>query len=252
MKACSRSMSSRAKSRRGFTLIELIVVLMILVGLAGMIVPAVADMVARTHTATAARNISEVANAVARYEVQYLSYPTRLDSLSDNATLAAAGTWDQAPEGVTATVTLTADTADALANAGVNSLAVHTDGQDSATFTQSATFVTPADTNVVYGLTVAQQQSFGLEATGVAGKYVVFGVGGQNTAIGKTMTTAPVHFPESAAENLNTSYGRFLAVFQITDGTDALERAKLVAVYAPEGASQGDELAEYFEIVSDR
>ena len=65
MKKFSQPMN---RARRGFTLIELIVVLMILVGLAGMVIPAVTDMVQRTHTSTSAGNLHEVANAVARYE----------------------------------------------------------------------------------------------------------------------------------------------------------------------------------------
>ncbi|MEZ6106265.1 MAG: prepilin-type N-terminal cleavage/methylation domain-containing protein [Pirellulaceae bacterium] len=44
-------------ARRGLTLIELVVVLLILVGLAGVVIPAVTNMVGRTHTSSGAANI---------------------------------------------------------------------------------------------------------------------------------------------------------------------------------------------------
>ncbi len=63
-------------SRQAFTLVELIVVLMILVGLAAILIPAITDMVSRTSRSAASSNISEVAGAIQRYEAQYLEYPT--------------------------------------------------------------------------------------------------------------------------------------------------------------------------------
>ena len=240
---------SRAKARRGFTLIELIVVLMILVGLAGMVIPAVTDMVVRTHAATGSGNLAEVANAVQRYEVQYLDYPNNLDS-ARNAALDAGADWDQAPAALGTEVTLDANTLLALQNAGITSVITHADASDSATFNQGAVTALTA-TSVLLGLSPAQQVAMGLETTGVAGKYVVLGVGSQSELIGKTMTEAPVHFPESGAEDPNTSYQRFFAVFQITDGTDALERARFATVVGPEGSGIGAHMGEYFEAVNE-
>ena len=71
---------SKTRNHDGFTLVELIVVLMILAGLAAILIPAVTDMVARTNASTAVSNISEVTNSVQRYETQYLSYPNNLAS----------------------------------------------------------------------------------------------------------------------------------------------------------------------------
>ena len=53
-------------SRQAFTLVELIVVLMILVGLAAILIPAITDMVGRTSRSTASSNIAEVSGAIQR------------------------------------------------------------------------------------------------------------------------------------------------------------------------------------------
>ncbi|MCA9107250.1 MAG: prepilin-type N-terminal cleavage/methylation domain-containing protein [Planctomycetales bacterium] len=231
-------------ARRGLTLIELVVVLLILVGLAGVVIPAVTNMVGRTHTSSGAANISQIANALQRFEVQYMSYPDNFDSL---VTDLGAGTALNTLDGDLAldTVALSADTFAALEEAGITTVGLHA--------INDGTFEVPtptllADTNTLLGLTPAQQVELGLETVGVAGKYICLGVGSSCTANGKTMMDAPVHFPESGEANPATTYGRFLAVFQITDGTDALERAKLAAVISPHGAGLGDHIAEYFEI----
>ena len=253
MKAFSRSMS-RAKARRGFTLIELIVVLMILVGLAGMVIPAVTDMVSRTHTSTSSGNIAEVANAIARYETQYLQYPNNFDSLVTNlATGAALGTLDEEIRagGDHALTTVALNTVNAageeiiesLEHAGIISLGVHTTGNGSF---DRALPTTLLETHSVLGLSVTEQVANGLETVGVANKYVVFGVGNINTAIGKTMTEAPVEFPEGGQVNPAANYRRFLAVFDVSG-----ERAKLVKILGPHGTGLDAHMSEYFEVVAD-
>ena len=44
------------------------------------------------------------------------------------------------------------------------------------------------------------------------------GVGALCDMNGKTMIDAPVHFPRNATTNPETTYARFIAIFQITDG----------------------------------
>ncbi len=247
--------STYATARRGLTLIELIVVLMILVGLAGILIPAMTSMVGRTHTATASANIASVANAIQRFETQYMSYPDNFDSL-----MTALTTGDELPSLSTelfagnltdplVEVVLPTDTAAALNEAGITSLGLHlaTDG----TFDLPNSFDSIADGDVVLGLSATQQVSLGLETIGVANKYVCFGVGTSCTMNGKTMMEAPVHFPENGTANPADVYGRFIAVFQILDGAAppaALERAKLVAVISPHGDGLGGHIGEYFEI----
>lgn len=235
------------RSRTGFTLVELIVVLMILIGLAAILIPAVTDMVARTNASTSASNISEVSNSIQRYETQYLSYPNNLDSLMTDLTGTDLDTLSAGLTAATADVTLTAATRVPLTVAGISSVGIHTAGDN--TF-QLATATALTDTTVLKGLTAAAQQTLGLETTGVLGKYIVLGIGSLSDLNGKTNIDAPVYFPENGTLNPDAVYGRFIAVFQITDGTNPLNRAKLVLVITPTGNGLNDGLADYFEIAS--
>jgi prepilin-type N-terminal cleavage/methylation domain-containing protein len=54
------------RPRTGFTLIELVVVLMIVAALAGLVLPVIAGMVARTHNAKCSSVIRELNSAMAR------------------------------------------------------------------------------------------------------------------------------------------------------------------------------------------
>ena len=240
--------NEKTNSRRvGFTLVELIVVLMILVGLAAILIPAVTDMVARTNASTSVSNISEVANSIQRYETQFLSYPDNLDSLMTDLTGTDLDTLSAGLTAVTADVTLAAGTRVPLTAAGITNVGVHTVGDN--TF-QLPTTTALTDTTVLKGLTAAAQQTLGLETTGVADKYVLFGVGALSDLNGNTNIDAPVYFPENGTLNPDTVYGRFIAVFQITDGTNPLSRAKLTAVITPTGEGLNAGLEDYFDIAT--
>ncbi len=234
-------------TRRAFTLVELIVVLMILVGLAAVLIPAITDMVARTSRSTASSNISEVAGAIQRYEAQYMRYPDGFDSLMENAGGTDLGSLNTDLTAGLVDVTLDAQTLATLNAAGIFNVGIH--ANDAGTFI-ATTSTALTDTTVLKGLTTAKQEALRLELTGAAGKYIVLGVGPLCDMNGKTMLDAPVHFPRDQNTNPETVYSRFIAVFQITDGTNALDRAKLVTVMAPDGTSLDGEMANYFEIAA--
>jgi len=239
-------------NRPAFTLVELIVVLTILVGLAGVLIPAVTDMIARTNRSTSAINISEVAGAIQRYDAQYMTYPNNFDSLVTDLTLGTdLNTLTAALGTASVDVTLTAATLATLSAGGITSVGLH--AVDDATF-NLPTATTLASGDILKGPTAVTQQALGLETTGVAGKYVLLGVGALCDMNGKTMIDAPVHFPRNATTNPETTYARFIAVFQITDGTalpgGAITRAKFVGVIAPDGLGLSDELDGYFHIAS--
>ena len=246
------SQLKKIKTRNGFSLVELIVVLFILVGLAALIVPTVTDLVGRTRASTAASSINAVANAIQRYEVQYLTSPNNYDSL---VTAIGIGTdldtldplLNNLVTPIFANVTLTPTLRAPLTAAGITSLGVHAVGANSFV---RATPTVLADNDVINGLTVLAQQALGLEGTGVLNKYVVLGVGTITDMKGRTMMEPPVAFPGEGPINPNTAYRRYLAVYQITDGTDPLLKAKIVAVIAPDGKGLAGELADYFRFVS--
>jgi len=239
--------TQKIDKRNGFTLVELIVVLMILVGLAAVLIPAVTDMVARTNASTATANISEVANSVQRYETQYLEYPNNLDSLKTDLTGTDLDTLAAGLNTVSTDVTLTADLRAPLTAAGITDVGVHTAGDN--TFALPATTAL-TDTSVLKGLSAAAQVAMGLELVGVADKYVLLGIGNLCELNGRTNIDAPVYFPENGTLNPDLVYGRFIAVFQITDGTDPLRRAKLRAIISPTGTNLNTGLSDYFTIVS--
>jgi len=241
--------SARTNNRDGFTLVELIVVLMILVGLAAVLIPAVTDMVARTNSSTSSSNISEVSNSIQRYETQYLSYPNDLDGLVTDLTGTDLGSLSAGLTAATADVTLTALTRAPLTAGGISSIGVH--AITDVTF-DLATPTPLTDTTVLKGLTAAAQEAIGIETTGSLGKYVVFGIGAVADLNGKTNIDAPVYFPENGTLNPQAVYGRFIAVFQITDGTVALKRAKFITVITPTGEGLSTGLSNYFEIVSNQ
>jgi len=244
-----KHLAKNKAARGGFTLIELIVVLMILVGLAGMVIPAVTDMVVRTHTSTASGNIAEVANAVARYEAQYLSYPDQFDSLK--VTLASATSDFLALSSEidtgsnTELVALTSDHVAALQGAGITTLRTHLNTGDPTFEPPTVSDTLTATTDSLIFLTDTGATQLGLTPA-ADDTYVLLGVGNAITAIGRTMTEAPVHFPENGAENPAAAYNRFLAVFDVSG-----ERAKLVKVISPHFGALDDHMAEYFEIVDD-
>jgi prepilin-type N-terminal cleavage/methylation domain-containing protein len=236
---------SNRPSRRAFTLIELIVVLTILVGLAGVLIPTITNMVGRTNRSTSASNIAEIAGAVQRYEAIFFNYPDRLDAMKTDLVGTDLNTLNPDLPLVTENVTLTADTLATLNEAGLVNVGIHT--------ADDTTFVLPTPTamavgTVLLGLTAAHQVDLGLETTGSAGKYVVFGIGTLSALTGTVMVDAPVHFPRDADTNPDEVYSRFLAIFQITDGTDALVRARFIGVIAPDGAGLSTQLGGYYNI----
>jgi len=72
----------------GMTLIELTVVLLVLVGLAGLMMPYVGSFVGKTHDATGAQNANRSGEALVRYGTTHDGYPKNLDSLLTGAATA--------------------------------------------------------------------------------------------------------------------------------------------------------------------
>lgn len=237
------------RGRKGFTLIELIVVLFILVGLAALIIPTIAGLVSRTTASTSASSIGNVANAIQRYEAQFMTYPDNFDSLKIALVGVGANlnTVDAALITATEDVTLSPANRVPLTNAGITSVGVHTAGDGSFVMAVPTALT---DATVLLGLTVLTQQAIGIEKTGVAGKYIVLGVGSITDMKGKTIMDPPVAFPSDGSINPNLKYRRFMAIFQIMkDGADPLVRAKLVGVLAPDASSVSTQLGNYFTLI---
>lgn len=235
------------RSRKGFTLIELIVVLFILVGLAALIIPTVSGMVGRTTASTSASSIGNVANAIQRYEAQFMQYPDNFDSLKNTfATGTEINTLDAAFVTATEEVTLDPTERVPLTAAGITSVGLQ--GLNDGSYALATPTPLPATGNTIFrGLTTSTQIALGLEKTGVVGKYICLGVGSITDMKGKTMIEPPAAFPSDGSINPVLTYRRFIAIFQITDNSGtSLRRAKLVGVLAPDASSVSTELGNYF------
>lgn len=77
----------------GMTLIELTVVLLILVGLAGLLIPYVGSFVQKTHDSTSSSNLTQLNNAMGRFIAEKNKMPAHMSALLNNAagTAAASG-----------------------------------------------------------------------------------------------------------------------------------------------------------------
>src|SRR6266446_306962 len=80
---CGHQAAAAGLRRRGLTLIELIVVLMVLVALAGILVPMLPSMLTRAHVAAHVTNVVEIAKAITTYQALNSGYPDQWDSLTD-------------------------------------------------------------------------------------------------------------------------------------------------------------------------
>jgi type II secretory pathway pseudopilin PulG len=67
----------------GMTLIELTVVLLVLIGLAGMLLPYVGGFMEKTHDSANSTSEHELAASISRYENQFMELPNNMDSLLD-------------------------------------------------------------------------------------------------------------------------------------------------------------------------
>lgn len=246
----------RHSPRRNLTLIELVIVLLVLVGLAGLLVPQFGNTVVATHGATGASNISEIVKAVQLHSVRTFSEPNQLCSLQTAAgtlstTINLDTNGDSNPTGDDWSLVAAPTGANAaLAAAGITQLSRLDSAAESATFNSELQAVsdlntngtpTPTNTHLVV-LTAQGVTRLGLNP---AGTYVVLGLGQRCTMIGQSMTDAPIHFPEGADGTPDTTYARFLLIYDVSG-----ERAKFVGACAnDDGTISGlnKHLAEYFE-----
>src|SRR5687767_2231172 len=81
---------ARCSLRRGLTLIELVVVMVILAAVAGIVLPLLPNMIARAHPTPCATNACEISKAIQTHEGLFLQYPDAFDSLTEPSGAIAA------------------------------------------------------------------------------------------------------------------------------------------------------------------
>lgn len=239
--------------RRGLTLIELIVVMVILIALAGLLVPMLPSMLTRAHTSSSATNMGECTRAITDYQSLYSAYPNNWDALGDGTTMinylaggaamppgtASGSTTGTQGNGELQPLTLTPAEASALTGVGITLLqpmaTTPTGAVASGTFDPSFNYYsTPIATSgqiavatgtVLAGLdpagsgssstTYARCVAWNLDLTG---RYVALGIGARVSMVGSTIQTPPLHFGDQPVLNPEYGYMRFIAIFKVSTG----------------------------------
>ncbi|MEM0966931.1 MAG: prepilin-type N-terminal cleavage/methylation domain-containing protein [Verrucomicrobiota bacterium] len=249
-------------SRRGLTLVELLVVLAIITAVAGIVIPIIPDSQQRSHGATGAGNVRELAKAVEVQKSSTGSFGNEWDSLIDSNPATVAPT-DLVVEDLSSPGVGTVEEAivNALVEAGIVTAYEHDDFSD-PTVNQTFDGLTIAlvdklgSDEDVATLTAAGEDRLGLPGSVLNGvpasdieAYVAFGVGQESTLVGRSLVDAPVQYP-SGATNPTDHYSRFIAVFAVPVDGAPLRLATITGVEDLAGGDRlrrlGDYLDDYF------
>jgi len=225
----------------GMTLIELTVVLLVLIGLAGLMIPYVSGFMSKTHDSTGTNNVAALNTAIYRFQGEKMRLPDGLQ------TLVEGGTGTNVDEIYLDMMNDAQFTAEAIGMPGQMSLSMagiqtaynmrDTDVSGSATFAAANTEVTIGMGTVMASLNPATagsqanlQKAFGGVlsnykdydgSTGCAVKYIAMGVGQESEMIGKTISEAPLHFASQGDMGPESKYNRFVVVLRVDDDNAA-------------------------------
>ncbi|MDD7985889.1 hypothetical protein PQO01_13145 [Lentisphaera marina] len=234
----------KKKLKNNFTLVEIAVVLVVLVALAGLVVPKALGYAQRSHGTTGAANMAQLESNINRYEAENFAFPDRWDSLIDEADAIVPG--GDTPFNPVAASTIDAELVDKLADVGITTVYDFVAAQGYSTFGGAQT-AEP----IVGASVLAQVDTGAVSISAILGNnwndadtYVAFGIGENLSAIGKTMVSAPYDFPEGA-EKPEDNYRRFIAIFNVSG-----EKAKLAGVVANDDGNITniqDHINEYYE-----
>jgi type II secretory pathway pseudopilin PulG len=255
----------RFSNRSGLTLLELVVVMLVLVALAGILVPLFPNILGRAHGSSGADNINEVTKAVQTHEALYDGqFPNRWDALHDGTDIVNSSTAMTLIDLAGANANIDEDrVAEALTAKGINQIWLHDFTSTNATFETygaapaSDTVATTPEGEIVV-LTGATETSLGLESsdqglgsapgTNRINCYVAFGFGSRSNAIGRTVVDVPVHNPENGASPLD-EYARFIVIFAVSNQAEAPVRVAGVVAMHDDGSLSGlgAHLDEYYK-----
>ncbi len=236
------------RSRRGLTLLELVVVLTILVALAGILVPMVSNLLPLASTSAGATNAAEVEKLVQLYltvpQSSAAGQNVTVDLLDNIVSAETSQLMTYVPINSAATppdivpYTLTAPVVASLNSLGIRNVYQLVENPNpgtntppwnptffpyTPTYAQNSTAAMPAseplsDVTTVASLTSAvAAQKFGVPSTGT---YVVFGLGKYSAMSGgggyaRYLQETPVAFNPNIGNGPNTVYCRFGLVFQV-------------------------------------
>lgn len=274
MKKDPRMNPSPRPKASGFTLLELVVVVAILVILAGILLPKFDLFKLKANKGVAASNMTDVSRIIQTYYAQNAVYPDRWDSLMVSAT----NLWDTAnastdgdqlepqlvggppaaasPHKLKVGTALVAGEARSLARIGITTIidvdAAATgapndrfDAVSAARTIDTGTVLaeldlTDDDAKAIVNHIYPRQADPANPVFPTGKKLVVFGFGQQNTAVGNLVQEVPF-YPNT---DVTKYYSRFLAIFEVDNGG---ARADLMAVVGADGDQIGDEVGDYYQ-----
>lgn len=254
---------ARRTNNKGLTLIELLVVLVILIALAGILIPQLPNVLQKTHASAAATNLPELNKRIQEYSALYSRQPAGLDNLAVSAAALvnylpdaeAAGA--NAVDGQLTPGALTADEAEALEHVGVTTVMPlrATIGDfvagNSPTINPYSGAAADIDTTL-FAAVVDQDavQALLLPTSVPTDRFVAYGIGAASDLTGTVLSEAPFHFSESGTENVSNTYLRYLAVYQVQAAGTTLEHARFVGILAAHEhglANVASHVEEFFE-----
>jgi prepilin-type N-terminal cleavage/methylation domain-containing protein len=252
---------------RGFTLLELVVVVAVLVILAGLVLPKLDLFEFQAGEGISSANIADINRFIQQYRVQNFVYPDKWDSLMDMGNGGATGTVWKAPDmnspglpsgsvggpvagytPILVPTTLNEGELQSLGRVGITTvldLGVGTYNgytiQPANRFTVpralngTTPVVTVDQTNGAWLLQHLYPQGYDTSTR----KVVVFGLGPKNTAIGQTIQWPPYY----ANLDQNQWYNRYLCYFDVSENG---ERAQLIGVSMPDCDNMTDAMGDFY------
>ncbi len=230
------------KRQAGLTLLELTVVLLVLIGLSGLILPYAQGYLQRTHDSTGNDNLWELNNAIGLFQAKYNEQPDGFHSLINSSGAVYTKLMNVS---LVAPRTYTAGTnkkpLKSLKMAGIDDVWVMKTSPASATFDAITTpiktipmpngsgSVTLAIVTIETGSFASKEEHLAYAFYNNTAKktefdtncfdYVVFGVGPEREMVGHTIADAPLHFASAGGMGPDKKYNRFVAVYAVQKAT---------------------------------
>ncbi len=238
------------KRQAGLTLLELTVVLLVLIGLSGLILPYAQGYLQRTHDSTGNDNLWELNNAIGLFQAKYLEYPDELHSLIDgsgqvytklmNPNLVKKVTYTAGTDTIPLTslmmggigsvwqmktkpamgpyTSATFDAVSTVVNVPMPSATSGAVELAAVTYTGPFTSVEEHLAFAFYNSTAPQNVN---KFNATCYDYIVLGVGPENEMIGTVMADAPLHFASAGGMGPDKRYNRFVTVFRVDKSNTA-------------------------------